>query len=103
MVGTEAFIYNLLTKGSLHNIYFAAGFRQENYADTAGRRIFEAFVKYRTGIHMGGDTGADRILDFSYVPYSEQGKGLVQGHGILPLMDGGVCGETGEIVIPAAL
>lgn len=101
MTGTEAFIYNLLTKGSLHNIYFATAFRQENYADTAGRRIFEAFVKYRTGIHMGGSTGDDRILDFSYVPYSEQGKGLIQGHGMLPIMDEGVCGETGEIVIPA--
>ncbi len=98
--GAEALMYNLMEKGSLHNIYFAAAFRQEDYADAAGRRVFEAFTKYRTGIHMGGSVGEERVLDFSYVTYSEQDRSLAQGHGMLPQMGAGFSSGLGEIVVP---
>lgn len=98
--GAEALVYNLMEKGSLHNIYFTAAFRQEDYADAAGRRVFEAFTKYRTGIHMGGSVGEERILDFSYVTYSEQDRSLAQGHGMLPQTEAGIGGGLGEIVVP---
>lgn len=98
--GAEALVFNLLERGSLHNIYFAASYRQEKHADGAEHRIFEAFTGYRTGIRLGGYVGEERILDFSYVTYSEQDKSLKQGHGMIPHMESGACQGYGQIVIP---
>lgn len=96
----EPLIYNLLEKGSLHNIYFVGSSRQKGYAEVAGRRIYETFTGYRTGVHMGGMVGEDKLLDFSYVAYREQDRTIGQGRGMIPDMETASCNGKGQIVVP---
>ncbi len=100
LMHAEALISNLIEKGSLHNVYFAAAYTLEQYTDAAGRRIFDAYLRHHTGIHMGGDVGEERTLDFSYVSYSEQGKSLMRGQGMVPHMEGTACNGRGRIAVP---
>ncbi len=96
----EALLFNLLEKGECNNIYFVAAYSGEDYATAAGRRIFEQFTGYRTGIHMGGNVIEERILDFSYVSYSEQNRSLKQGYGMIPNMESRPCNGKGQMIIP---
>ena len=41
-------------------------------------------ASYKTGIHLGGNVAAQKILDFSAMPYLEQNKPLKPGIGLLP-------------------
>lgn len=83
----HAFVENILEKGSLHNIFWFACFNPEDASKTAGIRLYEHFIKYRTGIHFGGNVSAQRILNFEYVHYTEQTKTLKAGIGMLPAND----------------
>lgn len=96
----EPLIQNLIERGSLHHIYFVAEYDCKHYGDIAGRGIYKAFAEYKTGIHFGGCVGGQRLFDFSYVPYSEQDKGLSAGIGMLPRMSGKGDEEYGKVVTP---
>lgn len=80
----RGFVENILDKGSLHNVFWAACYNQEDVSRVAGTRIYEYFLKYKTGIHFGGNVAAQRIMNFDYVPYSEQSKAQKPGIGMLP-------------------
>lgn len=80
----KPFVENILDKGSLHNVYWFAGYNQEEVSKVAGTKIYEYFVKYKTGIHFGGNVAGQRIMNFDYVPYAEQNKALKPGIGMLP-------------------
>ncbi len=83
----KAFVENILDKGSLHNIYWAACYDQEDVTKVAGTKLFDYFVKYKTGIHFGGNVAGQRIMNFDYVPYTEQTKLQKPGIGMLPAND----------------
>ena len=55
---------NLLEKGSLLNIYFAAGMNWDKRQEVLGKPVFETFVSYKTGVHLGGGADEQRLLDF---------------------------------------
>ena len=80
----RAFVENLLDKGSLHNVYWAACYNHEDVSKVAGTKIYDYFLRYKTGIHFGGNVAAQRIMNFEYVPYSEQAKAQKPGVGMLP-------------------
>lgn len=80
----RGFIENLLDKGSLHNVFWAACYNQEDVSKVAGTKLYEYFLKYKTGIHFGGNVAAQRIMNFDYVPYNEQAKTQKPGIGMLP-------------------
>ncbi len=80
----RGFIENLLDKGSLHNVFWAACYNQEDVSKVAGTKLYEYFLKYKTGIHFGGNVAAQRIMNFDYVPYNEQAKAQKPGIGMLP-------------------
>lgn len=81
----KAFVENLLDKGSLHNVFWAACYNHEDVSKVAGTKIYDYFLKYKTGIHFGGNVAAQRIMNFDYVPYKEQSKAQKPGIGMLPL------------------
>lgn len=83
----RAFVENLLDKGSMHNVFWAACYNPEDVTKVAGTKINEYFTKYKTGIHFGGSVASQRLLNFDYVPYAEQNKSLKPGIGMLPAND----------------
>lgn len=80
----RAFVENLLDKGSLHNVFLAACYNQEDSSKVMGTKIYDYFIKYKTGVHFGGNVAAQRIMNFDYVPYAEQSKAQKPGIGMLP-------------------
>ncbi len=93
----KAFVENILDKGSLHNIYWAACYDQEDVTKVAGTKLFDYFVEYKTGIHFGGNVAGQRIMNFDYVPYTEQTKLQKPGIGMLPANDDE---DVRKVVVP---
>lgn len=81
------FLNTLLEKGATHNVFWIAGFNQDEAADLAGYKIYNAFIKDKNGMHLGGNVSAQRILNFDYVPYMEQSKTVKKGIAMLPSND----------------
>lgn len=80
----RGFLENIIGKGQLLNIYFIASMSVENRAAVAGYPLFDLFTGYKTGIHFGGKTADDPLLNFDYLNYSEQQRSLKPGIGLLP-------------------
>ena len=91
------FVENLLDKGSLHNVYWMACYNQDDAGKVAGTKIYDYFLRYKTGIHFGGNVAGQRILNFDYLPYSEQTKTLKPGIGMLPANEDE---DVRKVVIP---
>lgn len=83
----KPFVENILDKGSMHNVYIFAVYNQNDAAQVAGTKLYEYFIRYKNGIHFGGNVAAQRIMDFSYIPYNEQNMVLKPGVGLLPSND----------------
>lgn len=96
----KGFFKNILEKGSLHNIYFFSAVSLKDHQDIFGDELYEAFTGYKTGVHFGGNTADNRVLNFEYVPYMEQTKVLTPGIGCLP--DVMSEADTAKIVVPLA-
>lgn len=93
----KAFVENILDKGSLHNVFWAACYNHEDVSKVAGIKIYDYFLKYKTGIHFGGNVAAQRIMNFDYVPYTEQAKSQKPGIGMLPANDDE---DVHKVVVP---
>lgn len=84
-IGTmSGFVENITEKGYLHNIYIIAGYDYSNAAHSIGRKVFNNFISYKAGIHLGGNAASQRIFDFSDLPYLEQSRATRPGVGLLP-------------------
>ena len=88
---------NLFEKGFLHNIYFFACMNQDQRADVMGKEVFEKFISGKAGIHMGGNVAAQRILEFTGMPFGEQTRSEKPGIGLIASTDGH---KYHRIVIP---
>lgn len=91
------FLGTLLEKGATHNVYWIAGFNQDEALDMIGYKIYNLFVKDKNGLHLGGNVAAQKILNFDYVPYMEQGKVLKKGIALLPYNEEE---STTKVVLP---
>lgn len=80
----KGFLVNILSKGSLHHIYFFSAISLKDHLDIFGDELYEAFTGYQTGIHFGGNTAENRVLNYDYIPFAEQSKALAPGIGCLP-------------------
>ena len=94
----KGFVENITDRGSLHNIFFIACFNQDDVPTMAGIRVYENMVRYKKGIHLGGNVSAQRIFNFDYIPYMEQGKEQKAGIGMLPSGEG--ITAASKVVIP---
>ncbi len=79
---------NLLEKGSLLNIYFAACMNWEKRQDALGKPVFEAFVSYKTGVHLGGAADDQRMLEFPGISMQEKSRPDKPGCGLAVDPDG---------------
>ena len=91
---------NVFSKGSLHNIYFFSAISVKDHKEIYGNQLYDVFTGYKTGVHFGGNTAENRLLNFDYLPYAEQNKSLAPGIGYLPKT--GVAADTTKIVVPYA-
>lgn len=96
----KGFLENILAKGSLHNIYFIAAMALEDRSNVAGYQVYETFVGYKTGIHLGGKVSNNPILNFDYLSYAEKEKGEKIGVGNIPVTAAEE--KTTKVVIPLA-
>lgn len=78
---------NFLEKGSLLNIYFIAAFNWDKRGEAIGLSVYESFVRYKTGVHLGGNADSQSILEFQDVPYKELAGADKAGRGILASAD----------------
>lgn len=93
----KGFVENLLDKGAFHNVFWFAGFNYDDGTRVAGNRVYDLFIKDRKGIHFGGNVSSQRIFNFDYLPFMEQGKTLKAGIGLLP---GNEEDSVHKIVVP---
>ncbi len=91
------FVENVFDKGSMHNVYFFAVYNQEEAAKAVGTKLYEYFVRYKTGIHFGGNVDGQRILNFEYVHFTERNKLLKPGIAMLPVNNEE---DVSKIVVP---
>lgn len=96
----KGFFRNILEKGSMHHIFFFGAISLKDHQEIFGDELYEAFTGYKTGVHFGGNTAENRVLNFEYVPYMEQTKVQPPGVGCLP--DAGAGVDTAKIVVPLA-
>ena len=93
----KAFVENILDKGVLHNVFWVACYSAEDVSKVAGIKVYDYFVRYKTGIHFGGNVAGQRIFNFDYVPYAEQAKSQKPGVGMLPSNDDE---DVRKVVVP---
>ena len=81
------FIENLLDKGSMHNVYWFAALQPEDALKLGGTRMYDLFIRYKTGMHFGGNVSSQRIFNFDHIPYNEQSKTMKTGIGLIPYQE----------------
>ena len=84
----QGFLENITEKGKHFRIYLFACFDNDSISDVAGYALFENIVRWKTGIHLGGNVAAQRLLDFDYIPFTEQSRSRKPGVGMLPAIEG---------------
>ena len=77
-------IENIISKGSMLQIFFFGDLALEDRPSVAGYQIFEFFTGYRTGIHFGGKTMDNPLLNFDHLTFAQQSKLEKPGVGLLP-------------------
>ncbi len=90
---------NFQEKGSMLNIYFFAALNPDKTGNAMGESIFETFVYYKTGVHLGGFADSLTLMEFPGVGYKELSSGDKPGCGLMTYGDGA---ETIRIVTPSA-
>ena len=89
---------NLISKGSLHNIYFFACLNTEDYGAVSVFPLYKAFVDYRKGILTGGNINSQRVFNFQNISFSELSKPLKKGTGLVTFDDDETIGV--KVAIP---
>ena len=96
----RGFFRNILEKGSMHNIYLFSAVSSKDHQEIFGDELYDTFTGYKTGIHFGGNTADNRVLNFDYISYAEQTKVLPPGVGCLP--DAVSNEDTAKVAVPLA-
>ena len=79
------FIYNVLEKGKLHNIYIIAAFDVTQHPLVRNTQGGRALLSYQTGVQLGGNVAESSFFDFSYMSFTEQNQSCKAGIGCIPL------------------
>ncbi len=80
---------NLIGKGFLHQIFFAASMNVDDRARAASEGVlYDIFTKGQNGILLGGSASSQQVFDFSGMPFKEQGTQEKPGVGLVPPRNG---------------
>lgn len=94
------FMETLFRKGEGHKIYFIAALSLEDRNEVAGYQAFIDFMKYGTGIQLGGNASQNPYLNFEYLSFAERSKPQAAGIGLLPETDYGRTAD--RVILPLA-
>ena len=89
---------NLISKGSLHNIYFVGCLNIDDYGTVSAFPLYRSFVDYKKGILIGANVNSQRVFSFQNVGFSELSKPLKKGTGLVTLDEDETIGI--KLVIP---
>ncbi len=95
----KGFLENVIDKGRLLNIYFVGVIGLDNIQMVNFYKMYDMFVKYKTGVHFGGNVEKNNIYNFNSVPYKEQSKMLKPGIGMI---SDRLSGDVDKIIVPLA-
>ena len=91
-----SFLETMVKMGSGHKICIMAVLTRDDSASHSIRPIYTGFTGWKEGIHLGGNTDNQRILDFDMSPSERMKKQRAgKGHTVIN-------GRTVEIVMPEA-
>ena len=80
---------NLIGKGFLHQIFFAAAMDVDDKARAAGEgMLYDYFTGEQNGILLGGNASGQQVFDFSGMPFKDQGTPEKPGVGLVPPKNG---------------
>lgn len=80
---------NLIGKGYLHQIFFAAAIDTEDKARASGEgKLYDFFTREQNGVLLGGNAASQQIFDFSGMPFRDQGTPEKPGVGLVPPKNG---------------
>lgn len=94
----NAYLENITEKGSSHGFYFFGILNTEQLSSIAGYQLYRNMTSYRTGIHLGGNTSAQRLFQFHNIPIQEQSRTSRPGIGLSPMYE--EPGTAESIVLP---
>ena len=80
---------NLIGKGFLHQIFFAAAIDTDDKARAASEgMLYELFTREQNGVLLGGSAASQQVFDFSGMPFKDQGTPEKPGVGLIPPKNG---------------
>ncbi len=91
-------VENIWSKNKLYQIYFFAGFDADKTAQYTGRRAFNAFVGYHTGLLLGGEVDRQKLFSFDNLPYAERARAFKPGQALAAQADRP--GQAERVVLP---
>lgn len=94
----SGFLENITEKGVYHNIFFYGCVNPDESSRVIGYKAYDNFVNYKSGIHLGGNLAAQRIFNFSNIPYTELTKATKKGMGLIPSIEDESIAE--KVIIP---
>lgn len=94
----NGFAENIIEKGELHNIYFFAVINTDEAMNLVAYQSYKSYISYKSGVHLGGNISSQRIFTFQNIYFTESGKALKKGIGLVPSGEDGMDAE--KIVIP---
>lgn len=96
----SGFFENIIEKGFLHNIFFFACINTDDAVNIGGYKVYQYFVSYKTGVHLGGNVSAQRIFNFQNIHYTQMSKTSKKGVGLTPSREDEAIAQ--KIIIPLA-
>lgn len=94
----QAYLENITEKGSTHGFYFVGCLNQEEILSVSGYRMYGNLISYKTGIHLGGNVAAQRLFQFTNIPFQENAKVTKPGVGLATGVE--EPGTALQVVIP---
>lgn len=94
----KAYLENITEKGSYHAFYFIGTLNQDEVSSVSGYKMYQNMISYKTGIHLGGNISAQRMFQFSNIPFQDQSKPSKPGVGLIPSVEDP--GAAQNVVLP---
>ena len=96
----SGFLENIIEKGALHNIFFAAVLNIDDAPLLSGYKAYQKYAGYGKGIYLGGNLQQQKLFRFQNISFIQQQKTQKKGFGYITddeEEDSGI-----EIVLPLA-
>lgn len=94
----KGFLENITKRGSLHHVYFIGCINTDETEDVSILPAYRSMASYRTGMHLGGNLGAQQLYDFQNIHYQDLSKSEKKGVGQTPMAEDETLAQ--RVIIP---